>query len=412
MTPMKFEIHAALRTRGLHLLSALVGAITRQETYAVNAATQAESSGPIAIGAAVNVAPIGGAEEWNMISPYGEFPNPLGLQIVNREIAEGIVAAFNSVWAKLGRLFRGAPVYRGHPDVMPERWPDDKRYGRYDALEAREDGLYGKPSWNSAGQENVREGFYVYPSPAWHFRDLGNGRIAPTNLVSVGLTNTPNIASAVPVTNSQQQPTNQNQTMFKKIAEKFGLSADADEGAILAAINALQQKVEGNLTALNVASAAKTEAETKLTAANAAKSLLETQLSAASANVTAAQAEAKKFRDKARDALATAAINEGRLPAAELTAVNAEFDADFEAAATKLAARQKALNTSPIALGRTATGDLSTPEGRRLAFNARIDELTAPVASGGKGLNYPQAVAHMRASTADAALIQAMESAA
>lgn len=52
---------------------------------------------------------------------------------------------------------------------------------------------------------------------------------------------------------------------------------------------------------------------------------------------------------------------------------------------------------------------LSARESRRRAFNARIDELTLSVAKGGGGLSFNDAIALMRATPQDAALIALME---
>ena len=117
-----------------------------------------------------------------------------------------MVKGFNSTLAKIGRFFRGLPVYVGHPDGDPVRWPDEKRLGGVSALEAREDGLYCKVAWNSAGRENRAEGYYVYPSGAWYYNEeqaLATGIILPESLGSVGLTNNPNIGGVTPWTNSR-----------------------------------------------------------------------------------------------------------------------------------------------------------------------------------------------------------------
>lgn len=130
--------------------------------------------------------------EWQRISGYGDFPNEAGLQRVGREDAEAMVSAFNSIRGRLGRMFRGLPIFAGHPDADPVRYKDHRRYGKIEELDARDDGLYGRVAWNSLGRENIEEGYMLYPSPRWYLRKDGR-HVRPDELISVGLTNRPNI---------------------------------------------------------------------------------------------------------------------------------------------------------------------------------------------------------------------------
>jgi phage I-like protein len=342
---------------------------------------------------AVNVAPIDEAkDEWVMISPYGEFKNSLGLQIFNRDRADKIVVAFNSVLGKLGRLFRGVPIYRGHPYQRPDIWPDDRRYGRLEALEARADGLYGKPAWNSLGTENIKEGFFVYPSPGWYFDDLGNGRIAPKVLDHVGLTNSPNIGEVQPLTNSkvsaapaESEQTQQKENMNREaLIKALGLKAEATDAEITTAINSLQSE--------------------HALATNADKNPL---VIAANGRVTAATDEAKKFKKLVIDHELDLAVNDGRLTAAERPIWAGKFETDFDKTSGELKEKQPALNTKTLNL--TPSGkDLGDASKRRIAFNSRLDELMRPDRDG-KSLSLDQAINAMRSNKEDAALLEAMQ---
>jgi hypothetical protein len=159
---------------------------------------------PAILGAA-NERPIDSGE-WLQVAPYGDYPHKYGTQHLTRKVAENLVADFNSFCSRCGRLFRGRPIFVGHPDVFPDKYPDKRRYGRIEALEAREDGLWCKPAWNAAGEENLREGYYLYPSPVWSFRQLAGGVIEPMELVSVGLTNSPNIGNVQPWAKNEADP--------------------------------------------------------------------------------------------------------------------------------------------------------------------------------------------------------------
>lgn len=152
----------------------------------------------------VNATALAGGE-WEMIAPYGDFPSTdrKRMQRFGVKQAEEMVTTFNSIWHKVGSLFRGVPIYHGHPDVDPKNWPDDRRLGKITALEVREDGLYGKPEYNALGEENKREGWWVYPSPTWLSPRTTSNVVEPDELMSIGLVNRPNIFESQPWTNAE-----------------------------------------------------------------------------------------------------------------------------------------------------------------------------------------------------------------
>lgn len=178
------------------------------------------------------------ADGWFKISPYGTFrgKTPGRPQVVSQDNAKAMEGEFNSVLGKLGRKFRGVPIYHGHPDVDPEIWTDDRRIGKVTKLEARADGLWGFAEWNSIGNDNKREGWWVYPSPRWD-SPPGQARFEPDRLISVGLTNTPRIAESDPVFNSQLETKNNTTMDPKLIREKLGLAPEATDEEVLAKLD-------------------------------------------------------------------------------------------------------------------------------------------------------------------------------
>jgi len=132
------------------------------------------------------------ADGWLKIAPWGDHPNSVGLQRVQKEDGDAMVAAFNSLVGKAGRMFRGVPIFVGHPDRDPNRYPDKRRYGKITALESRADGLYAKPAFNDLGERVIEQGHYLYNSPVWALKREG-GVVRPIELLSIGLTNEPNI---------------------------------------------------------------------------------------------------------------------------------------------------------------------------------------------------------------------------
>jgi hypothetical protein len=147
-------------------------------------------------------------KEWVQLSPYGDFPHAQGLQRVTFEAAKLMEKSFASIAARASRLFAGAPMFVGHPDVpqFANQFPDRKAYGWIMALEARPEGLFGKLKWSAAGLELLQNGHYKFVSPYWEARQVGeeDGRpvFEPVSLISAGLTNEPNLP-VQPLANSR-----------------------------------------------------------------------------------------------------------------------------------------------------------------------------------------------------------------
>lgn len=180
------------------------------------------------------------ADGWFKIAPFGSFRGltPGRPQLVSLDGAKRMEAEFNSLLGRLGRAFRGVPIYHGHPDVDPEIWPDDRRIGKVTKVQARHDGFWGFAEWNSVGLENKKENWWIYPSPRWDAPD-GQTTFAPDRLISIGLTNTPRIAESEPVHNSQLE-TKPHTTMDPKlIRQKLGLAPEATDEEVLAKIDTI-----------------------------------------------------------------------------------------------------------------------------------------------------------------------------
>ena len=150
-------------------------------------------------------------KEWVQLSPYGDFPHAQGLQRVTFDAAKAMERNFATLAAKASRLFAGAPMFIGHPDVpqFANQFTDRKAYGWIMGLEARPDGLYGKMKWSGAGLELLENGHYKFLSPYWEARQLAeeNGRVVyePVALISAGLTNEPNLP-VLPLANNKPAP--------------------------------------------------------------------------------------------------------------------------------------------------------------------------------------------------------------
>jgi hypothetical protein len=299
-----------------------------------------------------NAKPVDDESEWFQVAPYGEHANRVGLQVFTKEAADKMVASFNSLASRVGRLFRGAPIYAGHPDVDPARWPDSRRLGKIVALEARNDGLYAKAEWNTLGAENNEQGYYVYPSPRWLCEKAAKG-ISPVELVSVGLTNTPNIRSSAPVTANDEAA--------------GGGAGDQTERSDLA-------------NDLEVANAQVTTLTGERDAANAQVAERTTERDALQAQLTAANDALAAERGLRRECILDYAVESGRITPADRPALVALFNSDWAAAEADLKGRKAAYNTQPLNLPKDR-GQLADAAARRAA---QLEAVNAVMSESGR----------------------------
>lgn len=134
---------------------------------------------------------------WKKLSPYGDWPHGKLIQRLDYEAAREMVNRFESWGSRFLRGFRGAPLYLGHPDDPSfkhlKEHSDPTRYGEVIKLEARSDGLWAALRLSSQGRRHLRK--HRHLSPRWVLRILNHEAqiFKPVRLLSVGLTEQPNI---------------------------------------------------------------------------------------------------------------------------------------------------------------------------------------------------------------------------
>ncbi|GEM_PF-1174641 len=143
------------------------------------------------------------ADGWAQVCPLGEFPHAGAevTQVVDAEACAAMTADFAGRAAEPN--FPGVLVDFDHFSM--DAGKPSEAAGWVATLEAREDGLWAKIRWTDAGLAAVTGGRYrlvspVFPEPS-ACEDLGGGRIRPRRLVSVALTNEPNIKGGRPIAN-------------------------------------------------------------------------------------------------------------------------------------------------------------------------------------------------------------------
>lgn len=307
------------------------------------------------------------ADGWFKVSPYGVFRGrtPGRPQHFGEDAAKRMVAEFNSLRGKLGRMFRGIPIYIGHPDVDPTIWTDDRRLGKATQLEARADGLWAYAEWNSLGRENQTEGFWVYPSPRWD-APAGQARFEPDRLISIGLTNTPRIETSEPLANSNQDTNTNTPTLMdpKLIREKLGLPPEATDEEVFAKIASMQDAI--------------TAAETRATEAENAKSTTEQTAATEKEQLQNSLSDKiiayKTVREQADNALLDLAERDGRITRADRAEWETKLAGDKrDEAINSLAALKPKLNTKTLNGGQGREDREQTDNLREQVANAVAD---------------------------------------
>ncbi len=144
---------------------------------------------------------------WVQISPLGDF-NHAGagvVQVIDREACDRISADFNG--RKSDPNFPGVLLDFDHFSLDTEK--SSEAAGWISDLEARDTGLWARVRWSDAGLAAAQGGRFrlvspVFPAPD-ACEDLGGGKIRPVKLVSVALTNEPNIKGGRPIANREPE---------------------------------------------------------------------------------------------------------------------------------------------------------------------------------------------------------------
>ncbi len=190
-------------------------------------------------------------QDGSMFVPYGDFAHREGMQRFDREAAERMGEDLRGIFSQIRRVVRDgiarrAPIYIGHPDV-PGRgaeFPDKRAYGWVTAVAAENDGMRLSIKWTSEGDRLVRDGHFAFYSPYWEADEVGAGRsrvLRPMKLISVGLTNNPNIPVPALANEAagEDDESNPDDDMKKELAEMLGKDDTTSEGDLLAEVKRL-----------------------------------------------------------------------------------------------------------------------------------------------------------------------------
>lgn len=179
---------------------------------------------------------------WYHIEARGEHPNRRAgiVQIIDDTACRSIVNRFNEEAARPG--FAGMLI--DHEHFKHDTDKETVAYGWLMKLQNRPDGIYGQIRWTETGRKAVDGGDYRFFSTEYDPADLvflnqgeSPGRVRPTRLDGLTLTNANNNKGQKPITNREggNAPQAKEQRM-KTVCTLLGLSEDAAESAVHAEV--------------------------------------------------------------------------------------------------------------------------------------------------------------------------------
>jgi hypothetical protein len=296
------------------------------------------------------------------ISPLGEFPYPNFNQVVDATAANAIIRSFKGGLAKARRFFgigkHNPPIYFGHPDegAYAEKYQDTTPYGEVDDLEARDDGIYAKFHWTPEGDQLIaaanEAGKKLFFSPRWggKYTDRTQKKMRPTQLLSLGLTEMPNLPAASAA--NEQPNSSMNPIQLQKLRAVYKLpdTATLDEVIAKAESSGVQLETAANEKATTEGKV--TELQGQVTAANEKATAATTRATTAEGKVTDLEAKvtaANEAQAATEGKLVDFAVKNGCIPEADRPKWKEKFKTGFVTAANELLALKpgSALRTEP-----------------------------------------------------------------
>ena len=165
-----------------------------------------------------------------LLSPYGNWEHKNGMQKVDKEAA---LKMRNSFMRGVDRIF-GVPIYMGHPDEGKNAHTA-KPVGRVESVSVTREGVAISARYSEEAYKKLTKGKVKWLSPRWRMEKLADGSFRPVKLISVGMTNNPNIPGSGTLLESptsvkkqigkQLSSANENCATLKKNLEKTARAA-------------------------------------------------------------------------------------------------------------------------------------------------------------------------------------------
>lgn len=297
-------------------------------------------------------------EDGSFFIPFGEYPHKLGKQIFDRAAANAILASHNSPLERIKR-WAGAksyPVYIGHPDMPGTKDTDKRAYGWIETIAVENEGMRLTPKWSEPGQQLVANAHFKFYSPYWFTKKEGKG-IKPVAMISMGLTNNPNIPVPALANEVEDEPSDE----LAGIRSALGLEDGAANDAVLAEItrlSGLQALLDAANATVTTVTGERDAARGELATANEALTLAGSERDTARGDLAAANEAIDALREYAVDEALANAVSAGRMTPAEKDSKRGELMA---AAANELGTALGEIGKLPVKFKTVSTtGDLGT----------------------------------------------------
>jgi phage I-like protein len=290
------------------------------------------------------------------------------LQVVDNEAADALVSREHSLFGRLKRAIIGIPIYKGHgdlKDIDPKALANTEhkiKLGVVDQVRKASRGLEAHFALDNDGAQAVAAG-YKFPSSFWWVKASGQRGDAilarPVKLISVALTQFPNISGVESLANSRDAARTQNpkpKTRMKELltgwlaAKGIVLANDASDTVVLEAVQRQAAESANSLVALGNE---KTTLGGKVTALENELAPLRQRVATAETALTTEQTGRKAERKGRAEAVTDLAIARGKIAVAErdgqvAALSNAKDEAEFTTLAGNLvkgATRYKTTST-------------------------------------------------------------------
>lgn len=124
-----------------------------------------------------------------VLSPFGEWKHSKGNQIVDEIAAKKMIHNSQKLFAKK------IPIYIGHPDENNAHCTD-KKVGEVERILKTPKGILISARYNNDSYSKIKTGKISALSPRWEMEHINDNNYRPIRLISVGLTNNPNISTS------------------------------------------------------------------------------------------------------------------------------------------------------------------------------------------------------------------------
>lgn len=357
---------------------------------------------------------------WALIAPFGEHPKSRiarvngiptlqkFIQVLDNESADQVLAKENSLFGKLKRAIIGIPVYKGHPDLKtyaPEtiRQVEKKQViGVIDQVRKSSRGIEAHFAVTPEGAAAIENEGCKYPSPLWFVKQSGVFRqeaeiVRPLHLISVGLSDHPNISGVEALANARGAETTEETEPDMKLIIGYltgqgvalANTESATESQVLEALQKFHTAKAGEVVALSneksTIAGKITKLETDVTAEKSKVTALENEKTTLGGKVVALENAFKSERKGRAEMAVDLAIQKGKLTIAErpaqITALeNCADEAAFLTASTALLQKSKVVKLQGgdnAESGKTLGNDCDAPTARAQYATAFADHLKA-----------------------------------